>query len=76
MDHRHTSSNINRICDSHSGLKYVNLNARSIVSNMDELRRMPDDTQPYVIGIIETGGGWWGVGDGGGGGGGGGRGRG
>ena len=45
---------INRISASHSGLKCVNLNARSIVSKMDELRRMADDTQPDIIGITET----------------------
>ena len=48
------SSNINRRSASHSGLKCVNLNARSIVSKMDELRRMADDTQPDIIGITET----------------------
>ena len=32
----------------------MNLNARSIVSKMDELRRMADDTQPDIIGITET----------------------
>ena len=31
-----------------------NLNASSIVSKMDELRRMVDDTQPDIIGITET----------------------
>ena len=46
------SSNINRRSASHSGLKCVNLNARSIVSKMDELRRI--DTQPDIIGITET----------------------
>ena len=35
--------NINRISASHSGFKYVNLNARSIVSKMDELRRMAEN---------------------------------
>ena len=38
------SSNINRISASHSGLKCVNLNVMSIVSKMDALRRMADDT--------------------------------
>ena len=52
--HRPISSNINRISASHSGLKCVNLMARSIVSKMDELRRMADDTQPDIIGITET----------------------
>ena len=42
LAHRPISSNINRIIASHSGLKCVNLNARSIVSKMDELRRMSD----------------------------------
>ena len=54
MEHRPISSNINRISASHSGLKCVNLNARSFVSKMDELRRMADDTQPDIIGIAET----------------------
>ena len=45
------SANTNRISASHSGLNYANLNARNIVSKMDELRRMADDTQPYIIGI-------------------------
>ena len=54
LEHRPISSNINRISASHSGLKCVNLNARSIVSKMDELRRMADDTQPDIIGITET----------------------
>ena len=43
-----------RISASHSGLKCVYLNARSIVSKMNELRRMADDTQPDIIGITET----------------------
>ena len=54
FEHRPISSNINRISGSHSGLKCVNLNARRIVSKMDELRRMTDDTQPDIIGITET----------------------
>ena len=45
---------INRISASLSGLKCVYLNARSIVSKMDELRRMADDTKPDIIGITET----------------------
>ena len=52
--HRPISSNINRISASNSGLKCVNLNARSIVYQMDELRRMADDTQPDINGITET----------------------
>ena len=48
------SSNISRISASHTGLKCVHLNARSIVSKMDELRRMADDTQPNIMGITET----------------------
>ena len=43
------------ISASHTVLECVNLNGRSIVSEMDELRRMAaDDTQPDIIGITET----------------------
>ena len=49
LQHTPISSNINKISASHSGLKCVNLNARSIVLKMDELRRMTDDTQPDII---------------------------
>ena len=54
LEQRPISSNINRISASYSGLKCVNLNARSVVSKMDELRRMADDTQPVIIGVTET----------------------
>ena len=44
-----TAAPFNRISAAHSGLKCVNLNARSIVFKRDELRRMAD-----IIGIAET----------------------
>ena len=54
VEHRPISLNINRISASRTGLNCVNLNAKSIVSKIDELRRMIDDTQPDIIGITES----------------------
>ena len=52
LEHRPISSNMNKISASCTGLNCDTLNARSIVSQMDELRRMADDTQPDIIGIL------------------------
>ena len=39
---------------SQSGCKCISLNARSIVNEMDELKRSVEEVEPDVIGITET----------------------